>query len=89
MSHKPPGKLVLIEWVDSDQPTGAWLRLSEFKPEGICQCVSVGFLIHDGEDIKIIAPNLADVTSEGNQQVSGTMSIPTVAIKRIVRLTYR
>ena len=75
--------LVIVEWEDSRQPSGAWKRLSEFKPDGICQCVSVGFLIYDGEDYKTVAPNMADISSDENMQASGLIHIPTTCVTKI------
>jgi hypothetical protein len=79
-------QLVIIEWVDSRQPTQAWTRLLGFKPEGICQCVSVGFLVYDGEDYKVLAANMADVSSETDMQASGVINIPSACITRITPL---
>ncbi|MCH8328403.1 MAG: phosphodiester glycosidase family protein [Candidatus Marinimicrobia bacterium] len=42
-------QLVMIEWEDSRRPTSGWERLTEYEPEGVCDCVSVGFLVHNGE----------------------------------------
>jgi hypothetical protein len=30
--------LVLIEWLDSRQPSGGWNRLSSYEPAGACVC---------------------------------------------------
>lgn len=75
--------LVIVEWEDSRQPSGEWKRLLQFKPEGICECVSVGFLLYDGEDYKTIAPNMADISSDENMQASGLIHIPTACITKI------
>ncbi len=79
-------RLVLIEWEDSRQPEPGWERLSGFSSSGICDCVSVGFLIHDGEDYKALAPNMADIKSEDNMQASGVINIPTRCVKEITLL---
>ena len=78
--------LVIAEWEDSRQPSSEWQRLSEFEPDGICQCVSVGFLIYDGEDYKMIAQNMADIYNDENMQVSGLIHIPTACITKITPL---
>lgn len=78
-------KLVLVEWEDSRQPSNSWQRLVEFKPEGISKCVSVGFLIHDKKDFKVIAPNIGDAFDK-NMQVMGAINIPTTCIKKITKL---
>lgn len=78
--------LVVIEWVDSRQPTADWQWLSKFEPAGACDCASVGWLIHDGDDVKALAPNMADLGDSGDMQVSGVIHIPVPAIRRIVPL---
>lgn len=76
----------MVEWEDSRQPSAEWKRLSQFEPEGICDCVSVGFLIYDGEDYKSLASNMADVGSKENMQASGVINIPIACIKKITPL---
>lgn len=74
--------LVLIEWVDSSRLGDAWRALDEIDEDEPHYCVSVGFLIKDNRDAKILAPNLADVRSEDNRQAFGGIMIPTRAIIR-------
>ena len=81
--------LVMIEWVDSRQPEPGWRWLSDFKPSGPCDCASVGWLIHDGDDVKALAPNMADLGDGDDMQASGVIQIPTPAIRRIVPLDER
>ena len=78
--------LVLIEWEDSRQPIAGWVRLSEFDKSEICKCVSVGFLIHDGGEQKVLAPNMADIEDKHNIQTSGVIHIPTKCVLRITPL---
>ena len=78
--------LVMVEWVDSRQPEPGWRWLSSFKPMAVCDCASVGWLIHDGDDVKVLAPNMADLGDRDDMQASGVIQIPTPAIRRIVRL---
>jgi hypothetical protein len=80
--------LVLIEWLDSRQPSAGWNRLSSYEPAGACLCASVGWLIHDGKDMKALAPNMADIgDEEEDMQALGIIHIPAPAVKRIVALT--
>lgn len=79
-------KLVLIEWEDSRQPEPAWTRLSEFYPPPVARCVSVGWMIYDGEDTKMLTPNMADIKNENNIQGSGIIQIPTSCVTRVVRI---
>lgn len=51
----------------------------------VCHCVSVGFLIHNDENRKVLAANMADLANE-NLQASGIITIPTLAVLKIVRL---
>lgn len=77
--------LVMIEWEDSRQPEPGWVRLTDFQPDKACLCVSVGFLVHDGDETKALAPNMADIEGD-NMQASGIIYIPTRCVKRIVPL---
>lgn len=78
--------LVLIEWVDSRRPNPNWQRLAGFKPDDPAECVSVGFLVGDGEKTKSLAPNIADIGDDDNMSMSGVIHIPACCIKRIVPL---
>jgi hypothetical protein len=78
--------LVLVEWLDSRQPSPGWRRLDGYEPDDACVCASVGWLIHDGADVKALTPNMADIEDEG-VQASGIIHILTPAVRRIVRLS--
>ena len=79
-------KLVIIEWLDSSQPIASWQFLSDYKKSEPISCVSVGFLIHDGIDVKALAPNMGDVSNKVNIQVSGVIHIPTKSVLNITEL---
>jgi len=79
-------KLVIVEWLDSTQPISSWQHLSDYKASEPISCVSVGFLIHDGIDVKALAPNMGDVSSKVNMQVSGIIHIPAKSILNITEL---
>lgn len=76
--------LVFIEWEDSAQPIPSWQFLSDYEPHSIVKCVTVGWLVHDGEDKKGVAQNIGDL--ENSAQVSGVIHIPARCITNIVRL---
>ena len=76
--------LVMIEWQDSAQPVAEWSYLAGWDAPSVVNCVSVGWLIHDGE-VKALAPNMGDLGSE-NAQVSGVIRIPACCITRMVEL---
>lgn len=80
-------KLVLIEWEDSAQPVSGWSWLDGHTWESIIKCRSVGWLIHDGEDVKALAPNMGDMGGEESAQVPGVIRIPARAIIKITELS--
>jgi hypothetical protein len=82
LSHR----LVMIEWEDSAQPIPGWMLLREFEPPSITRCVSVGWLIHDNDGVKALAPNMANIDSDQKRQVSAVIRIPERAVTRIVWL---
>jgi hypothetical protein len=75
----------MIEWEDSAQPAPAWVHLSSLDPPLAVRCQSVGWMIHDGEHVKALAPNMGAI-GEGNVQVSGVIRIPARCIVRVSRL---
>jgi hypothetical protein len=76
----------MIEWEDSAQPVPSWVLLSEFEEPSISKCVSVGWLLHDGDDVKALAPNMANIDSAQHVQASGIIRIPSRAVTRVARL---
>jgi hypothetical protein len=78
--------LVFIEWEDSAQPISNWQYLADFVPQPVIRCASVGWLIHDGEDMKALAPNMGGLENEHNLQVSGVIRITTKCVIKIVHL---
>lgn len=81
--------LVLIEWEDSAQPVPGWAFLEAIDDWEVIKCRSVGWLIHDGDDVKALAPNLGDVESENSAQVSGVIRIPARCVVKITQLAPR
>lgn len=82
LKYKHP--LVLIEWLDSARPVGAWIWLSDFEAPEALSCQSVGWLLHDGE-VKALAPNIGDVGGE-DEQACGIIRIPACAIIKMMVL---
>ncbi len=78
--------LVLIEWEDSTQPIAKWMYLSDFECANAIKCASVGWLIHDGKEVKALAPNMGDLGFEDSAQASGIIRIPSRCICRITHL---
>lgn len=79
--------LVLIEWQDSERPTSAWSFLSDFEPTEPLTISSVGWLIHDGKNLKALAPNMGGGLE--TFQVCGIIRIPTKCIVSIKKLSER
>ena len=78
--------LVLVEWEDSAQPISGWRYLSDLNDFQAVRCVSVGWLIHDGEDVKALAPNMGEINSTERVQASGIIRIPTRCITAVKHL---
>jgi hypothetical protein len=74
----------LIEWEDSAQPVAAWQYLSDIDLPQVVRCQSVGFLIHDGKNVKALAPNVGELGTE-HAQASGVIRIPEVVLENRTR----
>lgn len=79
-------KLVKVEWEDSVRPDPAWRYLSDLEQPKIVRCVSVGYLVHDGVDIKSVAPNIGNAYDEETAQASGIIHIPACAVQKVTYL---
>lgn len=59
--------------------------LDDIETGQVVICASVGWLIHDGDDVKTLAPNIGALA--GNYpQVCGVMRIPACSIVQLLRL---
>jgi len=74
--------LVLIEWEDSHYKPGWTREIGEGQLTPVL-CKSVGWLLHDGDEAKVLANHLSD---EDEPQSCGAMTIPSRAIVKIRRL---
>ena len=81
-----PDNPILVEWIDSAQPISAWMFLENKPSLEIIQCVSVGWLVGETDDVLMLAPNLGDIESGGSGQASGFIRIPKSALTRRVEL---
>ena len=79
--------LVLVEWEDSRQPSSQWQYISSLDMPTVCRCVSVGFLLHEEDGIKVLAANMGDIDSEDDMQVTGVIAIPECSIKLVRELS--
>lgn len=79
--------LVIIRWEDSAQPLPAWRHLSQLPATRAIECATVGWLLKDGDDVKVLCQSVGDLDSPHNAQASGIMTIPTRCVISIERLT--
>ena len=78
-----PMRLVLVEWVDSLGCSSEWQRIKVHNPRPL-RCRSVGWLLHDGEDCKVIIPHMSSEDQpEIDPQGCGDMTIPSQSILTI------
>lgn len=80
-------RLVIIRWQDSRQPCGQWRYLSALPEHKPVEVASVGWLLKDTEEIKVLCQNIGDLASPDNAQASGIMTIPTRCVLSIETLT--
>ena len=78
-------RLVLIEWEDAYGCSTEWTELSE-PNASVLVCRSVGWLIYDGDDCKLVVPHLSGEHPRANAQGCGDMTIPATAVRRMVDL---
>lgn len=79
-------KMVLVEWEDSSQPRSSWVFISDLDEPQIIKCMSVGYLLDDGRDVKTLALSIGHYDDIDSRQVNGIMTIPTRCIIRIDNL---
>lgn len=77
-------RLVIVTWEDSRQTDGAWQWLSAYKPREPVTVQSVGWLIQDDEQSKVLAQSLAP--DDDDVQAAGVKTIPTRCVLKIERL---
>lgn len=77
----------MIEWEDSAQPIPSWVYLSDIDEMSAVLCASVGWLIHDGNEVKVLAPNMGNLKSKDTVQVSGVIRIPARCIVNVEELS--
>jgi hypothetical protein len=77
-------QMVLVEWLDSRQPTRGWQFLEDMKMPKSCRCLSVGWLLDEDADRVVIAAHRND--QDQDDQVMGIMVIPSGSIKKMTPL---
>jgi hypothetical protein len=79
--------LVIIRWQDSRQPSGSWRYLSALPDTTAVEVATVGWLLKDTDDVKVVCQNVGDLNNPENAQASGIMTIPTRCILSVEKLT--
>jgi hypothetical protein len=75
-------RLVYVEWRDSYGCASTWQALAA-PPAAPMICRSVGWLLHDDADCKVIVPHISEDHPTLARQGCGDMTIPTAAIIRL------
>ncbi len=74
-------RLVIVTWVDSRQAEGAWRWLSEYARQTPVTVQTVGWLIQDDDDAKVLVQSLG---ADGDDvQYAGRKVIAAAAVLRI------
>ena len=84
MKKEEEYRLVYIEWEDSHGVSSDWQYVSQCQPS-VVVCQSVGWLIYDGKECKVIVPHLTK-SDHVKRQGCGDMTIPAASVVRMVEL---
>jgi hypothetical protein len=79
--------LVLIRWQDSRQPSGQWRFLASLPKTTPVEVATVGWLLRNDDDVKVVCQNVGDLDYPGQIQASGIMTIPARCVLSMERLT--
>lgn len=79
--------LVIIRWLDSRQPCGQWRYLSALPESKPVEVATVGWLVKDTDDVKVVCQNIGDLGAPEKAQASGIMTIPARCVLSIEKLT--
>jgi hypothetical protein len=79
--------LVIVRWQDSAHPISSWRHLSDLPRTRAIECATVGWLLKDDDEVKVVCQSVGDLESPLNAQASGIMTIPTRCVLSIERLT--
>src|SRR5438093_53124 len=78
--------LVIIRWQDSRQPSGSWRYLSALPETTAVEVATVGWLLKDTDDVKVVCQNVGDLNNPQYAQASGIMTIPTRCVLSVEKL---
>jgi hypothetical protein len=79
--------LVIIRWLDSTQPSPSWRHISDLPRTRAIECATVGWLLRDDSDVKVVCQSVGDLDNAKNAQASGIMTIPARSVLSIECLT--
>ena len=79
-------RLVLIEWLDSYGCSANWQGLDDPVTEPM-RCKSVGWLIHNGPECKVVVPHMSEPGHAISPQGCGDMTIPNCAVLKVTNLS--
>lgn len=75
-----PAPLVMVEWEDSSYLGTGWQEVPDIQDAPMARCRSVGWLIFDGEHLKVLVPHRHEDGDGAINQAGGMMQIPTRCI---------
>ena len=78
-----PGKLVMVEWLDSCTQVQKWQDKDFGKTYGPVTCYSAGWLERRDKDATVLA------ASYGEYQIGDVSAIPSSCVVRVTRLVPR
>jgi hypothetical protein len=78
--------LIVVEWIDASRISDGWIDIYDLPDPVPHRCVSVGFLVAENENGKILISTIADLQHPENHHAYGGMLIPGAAIISARRL---
>jgi hypothetical protein len=72
----------LVEWIDASRLNDGWMDLAAIPDPYPHRCVSVGFLVAENRQAKILVPTIGDVEHTDNSHTYRGMMIPRSAITK-------
>lgn len=88
MSQKPiTYPLVMVEWTDSYGCSSSWEEIPS-QPPPQHHCFSVGWLIHDSDDVIVVVPHITPQHDEigAEENGCGDMTIPKCSVVNVTKL---
>jgi hypothetical protein len=73
-------RLVFVRWEDSRQPLAEWRHLAGLDVPEVSSCATVGWLLKDDKDRKVIAQTIGGLGPGDHPQATGIMVIPARCI---------